>query len=48
VCEGWIKAVDVVDKWKAREMAATRRIQLANAETVQLAREANANVLLAD
>jgi predicted nucleic acid-binding protein len=35
-------------KWKAREMAVTRRIQLANAETIQLAREANANVLLAD
>ena len=48
VHEGWIKVVDVVDKWKAREMAVTRRIHLANAETVQLAREAKASILLAD
>jgi predicted nucleic acid-binding protein len=48
VREGWIKVLDVVDKWKVREMAATHRIHLANAETVQLAREAKASVLLAD
>lgn len=48
VYEGWIKIVDVVDKWKARETAVTRRIHLANAETVQLARETKASVLLAD
>jgi len=48
VHEGWIKVLDVVDKWKAREMAVTRRIHLANAETVQLAREVKANILLAD
>jgi len=35
--EGWIKVLDVVDKRKAREMAVTHRIHLANAETVQLA-----------
>jgi len=46
--EGWIKVLDVVDKWKAREMAVTRRIHLANAETVQLAREVKASILLAD
>jgi len=48
VHEGWIKVVDVVDKWKVREMAVARRIHLANAETVQLAREAKASILLAD
>jgi len=37
--EGWIKVLDVVDKWKAREMATMHGVHLANAETVQLARE---------
>ena len=48
VREGWIKVLDVVDKWKAREMAVTRGIHLANAETVPLAREAKASILLAN
>jgi len=48
VREGWIKVLDVIDKWKAREMAVTRGIQLANGETVQLAREVRATTLLAD
>lgn len=48
VGDGWIKALDVVDKWKAREMATTRGINLANAETVQLAREVKAATLLAN
>jgi predicted nucleic acid-binding protein len=48
VHEGWIKVLDVADKWKARETAVTHSIHLANAETVQLAREVKADVLLAD
>ena len=48
VREGWMKVLDVVDRWKAREMAVARRIHLANAEIVQLARESKADVLLAD
>ena len=48
VREGWIEVLEVVDSWKARETAAARRIHLANAETVQLARESKATVLLAD
>ena len=48
VREGWMRVLDVVDRWKAREMAVGRRIHLANAETVQLARESKADVLLAD
>ena len=48
VHEGWIKVLDVIDKWKAREMAVRRGIQLANSETVQLAREVKATTLLAD
>lgn len=48
VRDGWMKVLDVVDRWKAREMAVARRIHLANAETVQLARESKADVLLAD
>jgi predicted nucleic acid-binding protein len=38
----------VIDKWKAREMAVTHGIHLANAETVQLAREVKASILLAN
>lgn len=45
---GWIKVLDVVDKWKARDNSAMYGIHLANAETVQLAREARASILLAD
>ena len=45
---GWIKILDVVDKWKVRDMAVRHGIHLANAETVQIAREAKASVLLAD
>ena len=48
VREGWMRVLDVVDRWKARELAVGRRIHLANAETVQLARESKADVLLAD
>ena len=48
VHEGWIKVLAVTDNWKARELAVVLRIQLANAETVQLAREVKADVLLAD
>ncbi|MEM3549504.1 MAG: DUF3368 domain-containing protein [Candidatus Bathyarchaeia archaeon] len=48
VRDGWIKVLDVVDKWKARENSVTRGIHLANAETVQLAREVHASILLAD
>lgn len=46
--EGWIKVVEVTDKWKAREMSLSYKIHLANAEAVQLAREIRADVLLAD
>jgi len=46
--EGWIKVLDVVDKWKAREMATMHGVHLANAETVQLAREVKATTLLAN
>jgi len=46
--EGWMKVLEVVDKRKAREMAVTHGIQLANAETVHLARETKATVLLAN
>ncbi len=45
---GWIKVSDVVDRLRAREMAATRGIHSTNAETVQLARESRAVTLLAD
>lgn len=48
VREGWIKVLDVIDKWKAREMAMRHGIHLANAETVQLAREVKASTLLAN
>lgn len=48
VREGWMKVLDVVDRWKAREIAVAHRIHLANAETVQLARESKADVLIAD
>jgi len=48
VHESWIKVLDVIDKWKAREMAVTHGIHLANAETVQLAREVKASILLAN
>ena len=34
VHEGWIKVLDVVDKWKAREIAVTHSVHLANAETI--------------
>jgi len=46
--EGWIKVLNVVDKWKAREMATMHGVHLANAETVQLAREVKATTLLAN
>lgn len=48
VSDGWIEVVDVVDRWKAREMATTQGINLANAETVQIAREVKAATLLAN
>ena len=48
VRDGWMKVLNVVHRWKAREMAVAHRIHLANAETVQLARELKAAVLLAD
>jgi len=48
VHEGWINVFDVIDKWKARDMAVAHKIHLANAETVQLAREVKAGILLAD
>ena len=48
VHEGWIKILDVIDKWKARELAVAHRIHMANAETIQLTREVKASVLLAD
>jgi len=43
-----MKVLDVVDRWKARDMAVAHRIHLANAETVQLARESKATLLPAD
>lgn len=46
--EDWIKVLDVVDKWKVREMAVRHGVHLTNTETVQLAREAKASILLAD
>ena len=48
VREGWLKVTSVVDKLKARETAVKRKIHLSNAETVQLAYELHASVLLAD
>ena len=48
VHEGWIKVHDVIDKWRAREMAVAHKIHLANAETIQLTREVKASILLAD
>ena len=46
--EGWIRVLDVVNKWKTREIAKEYGIQIANAETVQLAREINPDFVLAD
>ncbi len=48
VRDGWIKVMQVDDKLKAREIAATRGVHLANAETLQLALETRATNLLAD
>jgi len=48
VREGWVRIVDVVNKWKAREIAKEKRIHMANAETIQLARETNPDFVLAD
>ncbi len=48
VRDGWIKVSDVGNRLKAREIAATRGVHLANAETVQLALESRATTLLAD
>lgn len=48
VHEDWIRVVDIVDKWKAREMARENNIQVANAETVQLAIEVKPDFVLAD
>lgn len=46
--DGWIKTLDITGKWKAREMATAHGIHLANAETVQLAHESEAVLILAD
>ncbi len=48
VHEGWVKVVDVTDRGKARELSVRHRIHLPNAETVQLARESGAALILAD
>lgn len=48
VHEGWVKIVDVVNKWKVREIAAQQRIHMANAETIQLAQEVKPDFVLAD
>jgi hypothetical protein len=48
VHEGWIEVIEIVDKWNAREIAKKHGLHLANAETVQLAREVQADILLAD
>ena len=48
VHEGWMKVVDIVDKRKAGETAREHNIQVANAETVQLAQEAKPDFVLAN
>ena len=48
VNEGWIKVVNVADRKKVRELAKEFRIQISNAETVQLAQEVRPDFVLAD
>jgi len=48
VDDGWIKVVSVANKWKVRELAKKFKIQIANAETVQLALEEKPDFVLAD
>ena len=45
---GWIQIKDVTDKYKVKEFSTIYKISLANAETIQLARELNAKLTLAD
>jgi len=46
--DGWIKVMSAANKWKVRELAKKFRIQMANAETVQLALEVKPDFVLAD
>lgn len=48
VNEGWMRVVDVADKRKARRTAKEQGIQMANAETIQLALEIKPSLLLAN
>ncbi|MBC7090501.1 MAG: DUF3368 domain-containing protein [Nitrososphaeria archaeon] len=46
--QGWIKVHNVLDKQEARKIATAHKIHSSNAETIQLAREIRASILLAD
>lgn len=48
VDDGWIKVASVANRWKVRELAKKFKIQIANAETVQLALEQKPDFVLAD
>jgi len=48
VLEGWVKVVSVVDKAESVKIAERHGIQMANAETVQLAKELKSSLVLAD
>ena len=48
VLEGWVKVVSVVDRAEAVKIAEGHGIQMANAETVQLANELKSSLVLAD
>jgi len=48
VNEGWMRVVDVMDKRKARRTAKEQGIQMANAETIQLALEIKPSLVLAN
>jgi len=48
VNDGWVRVVDVANKWRVRESAKKFKIQTVNAETVQLALEVKPNFVLAD
>jgi len=48
VLEGWVKVVSVVDTAEAVKIAERHGIQMANAETVQLAKELKSSLVLAD
>jgi len=48
VLEGWVKVVSVINRPEAVKIAERHGIQMANAETIQLAKELKSSLVLAD